>query len=100
MAERVAYVNGRVVPESAATVTIYDRGFLSGHGVFERTRTFRGELFRLDAHLARLYRGLAPGRLRDFLASFWQVGRNITLQNRVDRALPDESAMGQTWRNY
>jgi branched-chain amino acid aminotransferase len=58
VAERVAYVNGRVVPESAATVSIYDKGFLSGHGVFERTRTFRGELFRLDAHLTRLYRSM------------------------------------------
>jgi branched-chain amino acid aminotransferase len=56
--ERVAYVNGRMVPESAATVSIYDRGFLSGHGVFERTRTFRGELFRLDEHLARLIRSM------------------------------------------
>jgi branched-chain amino acid aminotransferase len=56
--ERVAYVNGRVVLESAATVSVFDRGFLVGHGVFERTRTFHGELFRLDDHLARLYRSM------------------------------------------
>ena len=66
MSERMAFVNGRVVPESEATVSVYDRGFMSGHGVFERTRTFHGEMFRLDQHIARLYRsmravGLNPG---------------------------------------
>ena len=30
-----AYVNGRFVPEAAATVSIFDRGFLYGAGVFE-----------------------------------------------------------------
>lgn len=63
MTERVAYVNGRVVPENQATISIFDRGVLSGHGVFERTRTLHGELFRLDEHLARLYRSLRATRL-------------------------------------
>lgn len=58
MGERVAYVNGQIVPEREAKVSVFDRGFLSGHGVYERTRTFRGELFRLDVHIARLYRSL------------------------------------------
>ena len=51
------------VPESQATVSIFDRGVLSGHGVFERTRTFRGDLFRLAPHLARLGRSLKAARL-------------------------------------
>lgn len=63
MAERWTYVNGRVVPESLATVSVYDRGFMSGYGVFERTRTFRGELFRLDPHLTRLSRSMKAVRL-------------------------------------
>jgi branched-chain amino acid aminotransferase len=63
MAERLAYVNGQIVPESAATVSIFDRGFMLGFGVFERTRTFHGELFRLDDHIARLYRSLRMVRV-------------------------------------
>lgn len=58
MSERTAYVNGEFLPESRASVSIYDRGFLSGLGVFERTRTFQGEIFQLDRHIARLYRSL------------------------------------------
>jgi branched-chain amino acid aminotransferase len=63
MATRMTYVNGQVVPESEASVSVYDRGFMSGFGVFERTRTFGGELFKLDEHLDRLYRSLKMTRI-------------------------------------
>jgi branched-subunit amino acid aminotransferase/4-amino-4-deoxychorismate lyase len=63
MSERMAYVNGRLVPDSQASVSIYDRGFMSGIGVFERTRTFHGQLFRLDEHLDRLDLSLKMTRL-------------------------------------
>ena len=43
--ERVAYVNGEILPESQATVSINDRGFLYGDAVFDTTRTFNGEIF-------------------------------------------------------
>jgi branched-chain amino acid aminotransferase len=64
MPERMAYVNGTVVPEREASVSIYDQGFMSGIGVFERTRTFHGEMFRLDDHLQRLEYSLRMTRLR------------------------------------
>jgi branched-chain amino acid aminotransferase len=59
----MAYVNGKVVPEREASVSIYDQGFMSGVGVFERTRTFHGEMFRLDDHLQRLAYSLRMTRL-------------------------------------
>ena len=63
MSTRMTYVNGKITPDSQASVSVYDRGFLSGYGVFERTRTFRGELFRLDEHIDRLYRSLKMTRI-------------------------------------
>ena len=53
--ERVAYINGEIVPESQATVSIRDRGFLQGDAVFDTTRTFRPKIFRLDEHLDRFF---------------------------------------------
>jgi branched-chain amino acid aminotransferase len=53
-----AYVNGRFMPEAEATVSIFDRGFLYGDGVFETMRVYRGKVFRLHAHLERLSHGL------------------------------------------
>ena len=61
--ERVAYVNGRMVPESQASVSIRDRGFLQGDAVFDTTRTFGGRIFRLDEHLTRFYESLKYMRL-------------------------------------
>jgi hypothetical protein len=42
----------------------------------------------------------ASRRARPFLASFWQVGREITPPEWVDRAAPDGPARDQIWRNY
>jgi len=47
-------INGRIVPPEAATVSIFDRGFLYGDSVYEVIRTYRGVPFELEAHLTRL----------------------------------------------
>ena len=52
--ERVVYVNGEIVPESKAKVSIGDFGFLYGDAVFDTTRSFGHRIFRLDQHLDRL----------------------------------------------
>jgi D-alanine transaminase len=52
----VAFVNGRFLPFADAVVSIDDRGFQFGDGVYEVIRTYQGRPFELDAHLARLDR--------------------------------------------
>jgi D-alanine transaminase len=52
----IAFVNGRFVPWTEATVSIDDRGFQFGDGVYEVIRTYRGMPFELAAHLGRLDR--------------------------------------------
>ena len=61
--ERVAYVNGEIVPESQASISIHDRGFLQGYSVFDTTRTFNHKIFKLDEHLHRFYNSLKYARL-------------------------------------
>ena len=61
--ERVAYVNGEIVPESQAKVSIFDDGFLHGDAVFDTTRTFGGKIFKLREHLDRFYNSLKYMRL-------------------------------------
>jgi D-alanine transaminase len=55
----VAFLNGSFVPLDEAKVSIEDRGFQFGDGVYEVIRTYRGRPFSLDAHLARLDRSAA-----------------------------------------
>ena len=52
----VAFINGTFVPMAEAKVSIEDRGFQFGDGVYEVIRTYRGRPFELEAHLARLDR--------------------------------------------
>jgi hypothetical protein len=48
-------INGRLVPKSEATVSVYDHGLLYGDGVFEGLRSYGGKVFRLEEHLRRLW---------------------------------------------
>jgi branched-chain amino acid aminotransferase len=56
--ERVVYFNGEFVTEANARISIYDSALMFGDMVFEMTRSFRKEQFKLREHLARLYAGL------------------------------------------
>ena len=62
-AERIAWVNGEFVEESRARVSILDRGFLYGDSVYDSSRTFDGEPWRMEEHIARLYLSCRYARL-------------------------------------
>ncbi|HEV8585948.1 MAG TPA: aminotransferase class IV [Methylomirabilota bacterium] len=57
-ADRIAYFNGRFVPEREVLVPFRDRGFKYGDAVFDTTRTFGHRIFKLGEHVDRLYRSL------------------------------------------
>jgi branched-chain amino acid aminotransferase len=59
MPEPQAYLNGYFVDASQAAVSVADAGFVQGTTVAEQLRTFGGKLFRLEAHVERLFRSLA-----------------------------------------
>ena len=49
------YMNGEFIPESEASVSIFDHGILYGDGVFEGIRAYDGYVFRLEEHIDRLF---------------------------------------------
>ena len=55
MSGRVVYWNGKFIPEGEARVSIYDSALMFGDTVFEMTRSFNKEQFKLREHLERLY---------------------------------------------
>jgi branched-chain amino acid aminotransferase len=57
------YVNGTYVPAAEATVSVFDRSFVYGDGVFEGIEVDDGGIFKLDAHVDRLYRSAAYLRI-------------------------------------
>ena len=50
----ICWMNGRTMPASEATVSVFDHGLLYGDGVFEGIRFYHSNPFRLEAHLQRL----------------------------------------------
>lgn len=51
------WLDGKLVPEQEAKVSVFDHGLLYGDGVFEGIRAYDGVVFRLKEHLDRLYNG-------------------------------------------
>jgi len=49
------YIDGQFYPRDSAKVSVFDHGLLYGDGVFEGIRVYNRRIFRLDAHLDRLY---------------------------------------------
>ncbi len=49
------YMNGELLPEAEAKVSVFDHGLLYGDGVFEGIRSYNGRIFKLEAHVDRLY---------------------------------------------
>src|SRR5215470_14342428 len=89
--ERVAYYNGRIMPESEVLLPFRDRGFIFGDAVFDTTRTFGHKPFRLKQHVERLYRSLAYLRIDPGLSpaetiqiSEEVLARNLHLIDRED----------------
>ncbi len=56
--DTIVYVNGRQVRKSQAVISIYDSGFCHGDGAYEGIRLYDGKVFRLEAHIRRLYEAL------------------------------------------
>lgn len=81
--ERVAYFNGKIVPESQVLIPFRDRSFKYGDGVFDMTRTFNSHLFKLQEHLERLFRslkyvGIDPGLT---LEQFAEISHEVVQRN-------------------
>lgn len=53
--ELLIHLDGKLVPESEAKISVFDHGLLYGDGVFEGIRIYNGRVFRLTEHLKRLF---------------------------------------------
>jgi branched-chain amino acid aminotransferase len=51
----IVYCDGKFVDSAEAKISIFDHGFLYGDGVFEGIRAYNGKVFKLKAHIDRLY---------------------------------------------
>lgn len=112
--ERVAWFNGKIVRESEVLIPFRDQGFTRGDAVFDMTRSFNGKAFRLNEHIARLYRslkyldiepGLSPSEMaaisEEVLARNRHLlapGEDYWLAQRISRGV--SRVPGDNWDHY
>ena len=86
---RIAYVNGRYLRHAEAGVSIDDRAFVFGDGVYEVCEVHAGAMIDEPRHLARLARSLAALRIDAPLteAALRRVMREVIARNRVHDGL-------------
>lgn len=82
---RIVYVNGEYLPEEDAKISVFDRGFLMGDGVYEVSSVLDGKLIDNAAHIARLERSLSELKM-DWPCTkeeLVEIQREIIRRNRV-----------------
>ncbi len=77
------YLDGELVPEEEAKVSVFDHGLLYGDGVFEGIRAYNGRVFRLDEHLTRLYQS-ANAIMLDIPLSCEEMGEAVLATCRAN----------------
>ena len=81
----IVYLNGRFVPRTEARVSVEDRGFVFGDGVYEVLRAINGRLFATRFHNERLERSLEGVRIQlrgnDSSARFVEIGKQLLREN-------------------
>ncbi len=63
MNDALVFLNGEMLPLSQAKVSVLDRGFIFGDGIYEVVPVYGQRLFRFDEHMARMGRSLAKLRI-------------------------------------
>ncbi len=79
------YLNGEFTTLPNAKISVMDRGFIFGDGVYEVAPVYQGQLFRFDNHMARLERSLKELRIHNpFTRAEWAEIANKLIASYAD----------------
>ena len=80
----IVYFNHQFIPKTDVRIEPDDRGFLFADGVYEVIRSYRGKLFKADAHIARLNRSLRYLRINiTDKINFKEIGDRLIEHNNL-----------------
>lgn len=82
MSQQTIYLNGEYIPLSEAKVSVLDRGFIFGDGIYEVIPVYAGKALRLAHHLQRLQNSLDAVRIKNPLS-------NIEWENIINKLIAD-----------
>ena len=85
--ELLIYLDGQIVPQSQAKVSVFDHGLLYGDGVFEGIRFYNGRVFRLEEHTRRIFDS-AKSILLTIPLTPYQITRSLIYYPGLYSAVP------------
>ena len=97
------YLNGKFIPSESARISVFDRGFVFGDGVYEVIPVYGGRPFRLSHHLQRLDASLAAVRISNPMTPReWQdIFRELAKEHgSVDQSIYLEVTRGVAPRDH
>ncbi len=103
MSQEIVYLNGEFLPLDEAKVSVLDRGFIFGDGVYEVIPCYGGQMFRVDEHLRRLEHSLEGIRLTSPLPpAKWKgiLQRLVELHPDEDQSLYLQITRGVAGRDH
>ncbi|MGE5576203.1 MAG: D-amino-acid transaminase [Syntrophothermus sp.] len=97
------FLNGEFVEHSQAKVSVEDRGFQFGDGIYEVIRCYNGRMFAVAPHLTRLVHGAGDIEiaLPYGVDKFAEIGEILLKENRVDSGIYYiQTTRGVAMRNH
>lgn len=97
--DTLCYLNGDYTALQDARISVLDRGFIFGDGIYEVIPVYQGRLFRFDEHLARLTRSLAEVQIPNpHTPEQWRQIADTLIERNTARATGEETVYIQVSR--
>jgi D-alanine transaminase len=99
----LSYLNGEFLPLNQAKVSVLDRGFVFGDGVYEVVPVYGRKLFRFNEHMARLARSLGKVRIENpHSGAEWleRCRRLVAALHTEDQLVYMQVTRGVAWRDH
>jgi branched-chain amino acid aminotransferase len=97
----LVYVNGEMVPMREAKISVFDRGFQYGDGVFEGLRAYDGKIFKLKEHTERLFRSARAVNIPMPITKdeFSKAVKRVVRENKFqDAHIKPQVTRGTAWK--
>lgn len=97
--DTLCYLNGDYTALQDARISVLDRGFIFGDGIYEVIPVYQGRLFRFDEHLARLTRSLAEVQIANpHTPEQWRQIADTLIERNAAKATGEETVYIQVSR--
>ena len=81
--KKFAYKNQQLIEEKQAQVSIHERGFLFGDGIFETCKIFNGKIYNFKAHEARIQSGLKALKFCAEISDLEKKSLQLIAKNKI-----------------